>query len=1045
MEEEHNLEVTTMTDPNMLRSVENCIRVGRPLLFEDCGEALDPALEPVLGRAVFKQGGRLLIHLGDSDIDYDPAFRFYMTTRMPNPHYLPEVCIKVTVINFTVTLGGLQDQLLADVVNNERPDVEEKKVALMLSIAADKKKLTNIQDEILRSLSASEGNILDDAELIDTLSEAKVTAAAIEKRVAEADITQADIKVTREGYIPVAQRGSIIYFVVADLAQIDPMYQYSLEFFAALFRRIMRDARPSDDLDERLNILLDAVTLIMYQNVCRGLFNKDRSLYSSLICGQILRNREEISDAEWNTLLRGAGAVDRSVQEPNPDPERINEFDWDCLWAAEDRICAGTDDEGQPIYPFAGLGKSLSTEWDSWLEWVESDDPLRTPLPCGFDEPVNDFQKLILIKVFRAECMIESMMSFVAHHLGKPFSENPQASMQDIYNDLDNKTPCVFILSSGADPTGMLLRFAKAKDYADRLGLISLGQGQGPRAEQMIKQGCKTGDWACLQNCMLAKSWMADLEHLVHDLHKHGDTNHVDFRLYLTSMPVAFFPVFVLQNGVKMTNEPPRGIRANVMGCFNNLVSEDRFEMFAGNETKTRQWKKLSFTLCMFSALVQERRKFGPLGWNVKYGFDESDLETSIAVLERFVTEQDEIPWDALQYVTGHINFGGRVTDDWDRRCLLDILEKVANPRTLDDDYKFSPSGIYFAPPVGSRADTMAYLQRLPDTEDPELFGMHENANTTYNKALGNTLIKDMLSLQPRATGGGDGLSSDDIVANSAVSVLENLPAQMDLDDAGATTFIVQPNGLLTSLMIVLQQEIVKFNRLLGVLSSSLVEIQKAIKGLVLMSVDLDHMYTSFLNNAVPPIWTKVSFDSLKPLGSWVKDMMFRVQFMGDWLVNGQPNTFPLSLFFFPQGFMTGAMQTFARKYKVPVNKLGFQFTVLDADLKIEEIDEPEDGVICSGLNLEAARWDPDNAQLVDSRIGEIYTEFPCVHFVPEENHVMDPSKYQCPTYKTSVRKGALSTTGMSTNYVVAIELPSSKEPTSWTMGGTAFLLNLDD
>merc|ERR1712100_125910 len=162
------------SDQNMLRSVENCIRVGKPLLFEDVGEQLDPSIEPVLARATFKQGGRVLIHLGDSDIDYDPNFRFYMTTRMPNPHYLPEVCIKVTVINFTVTMSGLVDQLLGDVVGKERPDVEERMVKLVMSIAADQKQMRDIETKILKSLSESEGNILDDVELIRTLDDSKV-------------------------------------------------------------------------------------------------------------------------------------------------------------------------------------------------------------------------------------------------------------------------------------------------------------------------------------------------------------------------------------------------------------------------------------------------------------------------------------------------------------------------------------------------------------------------------------------------------------------------------------------------------------------------------------------------------------------------------------------------------------------------------------------------------------------------------------------------------------------------------------------------------
>jgi dynein heavy chain len=80
------------------------VAAGSPCLIEDVGETLDPALEPVLQQSTFKQGGRLLIRLGDADVDYDPHFKLYITTKLANPHYFPETCIKVTVINFTVTM-----------------------------------------------------------------------------------------------------------------------------------------------------------------------------------------------------------------------------------------------------------------------------------------------------------------------------------------------------------------------------------------------------------------------------------------------------------------------------------------------------------------------------------------------------------------------------------------------------------------------------------------------------------------------------------------------------------------------------------------------------------------------------------------------------------------------------------------------------------------------------------------------------------------------------------------------------------------------------
>lgn len=167
---------------------------------------------------ILGEGGRVLVRLGDSDVDYDENFRFFITTKLPNPHYLPEIAIKVTIINFTVTKAGLVDQLLGDVVKKERPEVEEQRNELIKNMAKDRQELKDIESKILRLLNESEGNILDDEELVETLDSSKVTSNLIKQRVEEAVVLEKQIDETRQQYRSVAVRGSIIYFIIADLA-----------------------------------------------------------------------------------------------------------------------------------------------------------------------------------------------------------------------------------------------------------------------------------------------------------------------------------------------------------------------------------------------------------------------------------------------------------------------------------------------------------------------------------------------------------------------------------------------------------------------------------------------------------------------------------------------------------------------------------------------------------------------------------------------------------------------------------------------------------
>ena len=163
------------TTPNFLRTLGGAVSIGKPVLVEDLGETVDPGIDPILLKQVFKSGsGIKQIRLGDSNLDYDDNFKFYMTTKLPNPHYLPEVCIKVTLINFSVTFRGLQDQLLGDVVIQEKPEVEKKRDEVVVTMDKDQRTLKQIEITILKLLSESQiEEILDEDYLINILEDSK--------------------------------------------------------------------------------------------------------------------------------------------------------------------------------------------------------------------------------------------------------------------------------------------------------------------------------------------------------------------------------------------------------------------------------------------------------------------------------------------------------------------------------------------------------------------------------------------------------------------------------------------------------------------------------------------------------------------------------------------------------------------------------------------------------------------------------------------------------------------------------------------------------
>jgi len=997
------LDLCKMTEKNFLRTLENGIRFGKWVLMENVGEELDASLEPILLQQKFKQGGQDMIKLGDNNVPYSDSFRFFMTTKLPNPHYSPEVQVKITLINFTVTEKGLEEQLLGVVVEQEQPELAERKTELVVQNAESNKQLFDIESLILLKLSTAEGNILDDTALIETLAEAKATSEEIKAKMAEAEVTTKEIFETSEGYRPVAYRASLLYFCLADLSIVDPMYQYALPWFNSLFIRGVQMAPQDSDIEVRCTNLNEYFTFSVYNNVCRSLFEKHKLLFSFLLTIKIMQGAGKIDAQEWRYLISGMSSD--SVELENPDPEWITPGVWTS-------ICSMVGVKCFEKFP-AEFAKSVA----KWKKVFDSLEPQAAGFPEPFDH-LSSLQRMCVIRALRKDKVVDAMQNFVIEQSGQKYVEPPPFDLRACYNDSSCMTPLIFVLTSGSDPAKDLLLLAEEMGAAEGMMSIALGQGQGPAAERNIAHGIESGDWVLLQNCHLSVSWMPELERITEEMEE--DKTNPEFRLWLTSMPSKAFPVAVLQAGVKMTKEPPKGLKANMRTTFLKMTDED-----LQKTNKPVIYRKLLYGLCFFHALSIERKKFGPLGWNVGYGFNETDLDICRAQLELYVDMYDDVPYDIMCMLTSLVNYGGRITDDKDMRTADIIVADMINPAMLAEGHKLSRSGIYCAiEPNGDspRQSYLDYFDSFPITPEPEVFGMHDNANITcaMNEADSNFTI--ILSLQPR-TGGGGGESQEDVIGRIAKGIQDNLRLAWDLE----AVRLQYPTDYNQCLNTTLTQETAKFNTLLDKMHLSLYTIQRALKGLVVLSTELDQMGTQMYNQFVPDLWSKVAYPSLKPLNPWIEDLTGRLNFIGDWIEHNQPPVFWLSGFFFPQGFMTANLQNHARKYGLPIDTVSLSQQMMSEPLE-DLTAQPTDGCYVHGLFLEGGRWDRRKRSLVDPRPKELFSPMPVLHLVPEQFR-KEPQDgiYRCPVYKILTRTGVLSTTGHSTNFVFWLAVPSNK------------------
>ncbi|UJR23298.1 hypothetical protein I4U23_026313 [Adineta vaga] len=1027
----NDLQITNLHSKHFRQHLEDCLSLGRPLLIEDVGEELDPALDNILEKNFIRTGTSLKVKIGDREVDILKGFNLYITTKLANPSFTPEISAKTSVIDFTVTIKGLEDQLLGLTILKEKAELEGERVKMLEDIQANNKRMKELEDNLLLRLSNAKGSLVDDDDLIRTLKITKITSNDVKQKLQIATETSQKINIAREEYRPVATRGSIIYFLIVEMSLVNVMYQTSLKQFLQLFDQALERSPRSPVTSKRIANIMEYLTYEIYKYAVRGYYEEHKFMFTLLLALKIDLQAGRIKFDEFQTLIKGGASLDTNTVPQKPYYKWLQNDAWLNLV------------ELSKLFQFSDILNSFhraGTAWETWFKVSQTipphkDEPERIELPDSWELQLDKFRRLLLIRSITPSRFVKAAHDYIIDSLGSRYSEGVVLDMDKMWDESDKCSPMICFLSMGSDPSVQIETLAKKKLIDCHA--ISMGQGQEVHARRLLTQAYTNGTWVLLQNCHLSLEFC---EEFLLQLTDNTDRIHPDFRLWITTEVHLKFPIGLLQISIKYTAEPPHGIKAGLKRTFAGLTQEQQLE------TNTQEkWRPLLYTVAFLHTIVQERRKFGPLGWNIPYEFNQSDFNATVQFIQNYLDEMDvnkPMQWKTIHYMISEVQYGGRVTDDFDKRLLKTYVQSWFRDEMFDPNFQFEEK-TYRIPKITHIDDVFSYIDTIPNYDSGKVFGLSPLANDRYQEDTTRKVLDTILSIQPKEARGGIGETREAVIYRLASEALEKLPPDYIAYEVKERLSKLEPMN------IFLRQEIDRFQRVLNLVRRTLVDLKLAIDGTIVMNEELRDALDRMYDAKIPSVWLKLSWES-STLGAWFSDLYTRNEQYRSWLKldkDARPNAFWMTGFFNPQGFLTAMRQEITRAnpgWSLDNVVLTNKVTRMDREAIKEP---PREGVYVYGLYIEGAKI--RNGVLDELKANEklLTHAMPVIHISAEAEAGAggSPTKHERrPVYYAPVYKKPRRT---DRNYVCTLKLecpPGDKTgPNVWTLRGVALLCDI--
>ena len=612
------------------------------------------------------------------------------------------------------------------------------------------------------------------------------------------------------------------------------MYQYSLDSFLVFFNKALASAAPDEDLTTRVTNLTRALRIVIYTWVSRGLFTADTHILTSMLTFQLLKKGTVGEDVGYSEEMLTYLLLGRKNNELRPAIDD-NPLDWlpDTAWAAVNTL--------SDIDEFSMFADDLIESAPRFREWFNAVAPENERLPLDWRELDKlFFRKLLPIRALRPDRMLMALevlqrqvLPDAETYIALDAQLNSFQILEQIYEDSSSTTPIYFVLSPGVDVVADVSRLAQQYGMEEGISFhnISLGQGMDVVAEQRLEEAVQKGHWVMLNNVHLMPRWLLKLQTMLEGYAAQGEKTNDRFRLFLSSDPAKSIPVGILDCAIKLTNEAPSGIKANLKRAFLSFTQSDFEEL----DTRTRG---ILFGLCHFHAVMMERKTYGKKGFNMQYPFSAQDLQASAIVMRNYMENAGpKVPWLDLRYLIGQIMYGGHIVNDFDRTLCLCYLDYFLRDELLDEMEMYpyrdegegggGPNSVpsFKAPPPTVYDKYLEHIDAALTGETPLAFGLHPNAEIGFRTEQATRMLSTIVSLQPNLADSSDGDEGEQHAADAVLNDVLDTFSEVRIDIADVMSNIDAPGPFQN----VFLQECEVMNLLIKQMMKTLDEVSPAI------------------------------------------------------------------------------------------------------------------------------------------------------------------------------------------------------------------------